>query len=255
MRIQTLLWAGVMLLAACGREEPAAEASIPPGQSWVRDEVTGISLTVPVEWSVKKDPALFDTYGFFLYAPTSEVGAARTGHARDAVAHLALAYRVRPSQLEERVQAKLAEYAEFHPVRTEVPLADGRMGIALSGLPGPQPYSVVYASDGERVYELGLWTDEPGLDARARTLLASIRFEAPSRSVESLGLPTAEQALHVPLPPEQAALSARAAAERREQALAAMARGELPVGRVETREVPVRSMQDSCGFTAPSNLY
>jgi hypothetical protein len=148
MKTRMMLWASAALLAACG-EEMAVD---PAAQTLVRDEVIGVSLPLPAQWSVMRDEVLFDTHGVFLHAPTSETGAAQTGHERDAVARIALAYKARPDQLEALVQAKMAEYQEFHPTRAEVTLADGRTGIAITGLPGTQPYSVVYTLDGERVW-------------------------------------------------------------------------------------------------------
>ena len=247
-----LLWAGAALLAGCGAETTAVDPAT-QRPAMVRDEVVGVSLPLPAEWSVMKDPVLFDTHGFFVYAPTSEQGEARTGHESDAVARIARAYKARPDQLEELVQAKLAQYQEFKPTRTEVTLADGRKGIALSGLPGTQPYSVVYTADGEHVYEIGLWSDTPGLDERGKKVLGAIRFQAPTKTVESLGLKTAQEAAYAEPPPDVKAASERAAAERKELALKAMLAGELPQGRQETWEVPVHAM--SCGFTAPSSLY
>jgi murein DD-endopeptidase MepM/ murein hydrolase activator NlpD len=252
MKTRMLLWASTALLAACGEETPAVD-SASQRDAMVQDEVVGVSLPLPAEWSVMKDPVLFDTHGFFVYAPTSEVGAAQTGHESDAVAHIALAYKSRPEQLEELVRAKMEQYREFNPTRIAVTLADGREGIAISGLPGTQPYSVVYTTDGERVYEIGLWSDEPGLDARGRKVLGNLRFQAPSKTVESLGLKPVREATYAELSPEEAAESERAAAERKALALRAMAMGELPQGRQETWEVPVHAM--SCGFTAPNSLY
>jgi len=55
-------------------------------------------------------------------------------------------------------------------------------GVAITGLPGTQPYSVVYVASGEQVCEIGLWTQTPGLDARAHVLLGSLRFTPPTRS-------------------------------------------------------------------------
>lgn len=244
MKTRMLLWASAALLAACG-EETAVD---PASQSMVNDDVVGLSLALPEKWSVRRDEVLFDTHGVFLDAPTSQVGAAQTGHERDAVARIALAYKARPDQLEELVRAKLAEYQEFNPARTEVTLADGRKGIAITGLPGTQPYSIVYAVDGERVYEIGLWSDTPGLDERAMRVLGGLRFQAPTKTVQSLGLKSAAESTYA----ELSADNQRAADERKALVMKAVLAGELPEQQ-ELAERPVRSM--SCGFTAPSSLY
>ena len=244
MKTRMLLWASAALLAACG-EETAVD---PASQSMVNDDVVGLSLALPEKWSVRRDEVLFDTHGVFLDAPTSQVGAAQTGHERDAVARIALAYKARPDQLEELVQAKLAEYQELNPTRTEVTLADGRKGIAITGLPGTQPYSIVYAVDGERVYEIGLWSDTPGLDERAMRVLGGLRFQAPTKTVQSLGLKSAAESTYA----ELSADNQRAADERKALVMKAVLAGELPEQQ-QLVERPVRSM--SCGFTAPSSLY
>jgi murein DD-endopeptidase MepM/ murein hydrolase activator NlpD len=246
MKTRMLLWASAALLAACGEETPAVD---PASQArMLQDEVVGVSLPLPVRWSVMRDEVLFDTHGIFLHAPTSEVGAAQTGHERDAVARIALAYKARPDQLEELVRTKMEQYQEVNPTRTEVTLADGRKGIAITGLPGTQPYSIVYTVDGERVYEIGLWSDEPGLDARAMQVLGGIRFQAPTKTVQSLGLKTAEESTYAELSPE----NERAAAERKALVMKAMLAGDLPQEQ-EFEDPPVREL--SCGFTAPSTLY
>jgi murein DD-endopeptidase MepM/ murein hydrolase activator NlpD len=253
MKTRVLLLSSALLLGACGEEPKAGEPAAAESRSTISDEVVGVALSMPRGWSVMRDPVLFDTHGFMVHAPASELGEARTGHESDAVARIALAYKAQPSQLEALVRTKMEQYREFNPTRTEVPLADGRKGIAISGLPGTQPYSIVYTVEGERVYEIGLWTEAPGLDARAKSVLGSIRFQAPTRTVESLGLKTAQEATFAELTPEQKAESERAAAERKARVLEAMAAGELPQGRQETWEAPVHAM--TCGFTAPSSLY
>ncbi|WNG57849.1 M23 family metallopeptidase [Archangium gephyra] len=244
MKTRMMLWASAALLAACG-EEMAVD---PASQTLVRDEVIGVSLPLPARWSVMRDEVLFDTHGVFLNAPTSDEGVAQTGHERDAVARIALAYKARPDQLEELVRTKMAEYQEFHPTRTEVTLADGRTGIAITGLPGTQPYSIVYTVDGERVYEIGLWSDEPGLDERAKQVLGGLRFQAPTKTVQSLGLKTAQESTYAELSAERE----QAAADRKALVMKAILAGDLPQQQ-RFEDPPVRAM--SCGFTAPSSLY
>jgi murein DD-endopeptidase MepM/ murein hydrolase activator NlpD len=247
MKTRILMLASAALLAACG-EEVATGAS--QSEPMIQDDVVGVSLPLRADWSIHKDPVLFDTHGFLVFAGERE---AQDGHDENAVARIALAYKATPSQLEELVQAKMAQYQEFHPTRSAVTLADGRKGIAITGLPGTKPYSVVYTADGERVYEIGLWSDKPGLDERAKSVLGSVHFQEPTRSVQSLGLKTAQEALYAEPPAEQQVVNALAAAERKKMAMEAMAQGTLPQGQQETWEVPVHAM--SCGFWAPGSLY
>lgn len=251
MRNQVLLLAGAALLVGCTEERVAtSHASLSDAAI---THVVGVSISLPPGWKAMTDPVLFDTYGAFLYPPATSDDPAHSGEEIHAVARIALAYKASASDVDELVRTKMEEYQEVQPTRTEVILADGRKGIVISGLPGTQPYSVVYTVDGERVYEIGLWTEEPGLDDRAWMLLDSIRFHAPTQSVESLGLTPADEALHVELPADVAAANARAAEERKALALEAMAKGDLPQGRQEFVDPPVRT--ESCGFTAPASLY
>jgi murein DD-endopeptidase MepM/ murein hydrolase activator NlpD len=213
----------------------------------VRDEAAGISVSVPGNWRVVKDPVLFNTYGFALFDPGSpSVG----GHERSPVARVALAYQARPEQLEALVTNLMSKYQELSPTRTEVLVGEGLRGIAVSGLPGTDPYSLVYVADGERVYRIGLWTQEPGLDDRARTLLASLRFEQPTRSVQSLGLEPVEKAMYAEPPPEQMELNRQAQVER--ALLTALEGGEPEEMELEKPDT-VSAL--ACEFGQPSGMF
>ena len=169
------------MLVACG---PPERTEAPEPQEVVTqrvsDDVAGVSIEVPSDWRVEKDPVLFNTYGFALFDPS---GPSVGGHERSPVARIALAYQVKPEQIEGLVQDLMSKYQEFSPTRTEVVVGQGLRGTAVSGLPGTDPYTLVYVADGDRVYRIGLWTMEPGLDSRARGVLASLRFEQPGRSL------------------------------------------------------------------------
>ncbi len=122
----------------------------------------------------------------------------------------------------------------------------------MSGLPGTDPYTLVYVAAGGRVYRIGLWTAEPGLDARARMLLATLRFEEPRRSVRSLGLEPVERAMRaLPSAPE---LARNAAASADRVAMAAAEGGEPPL---EAEPEPARtgSQAAACEFGQPSGLF
>ena len=178
--------------AACGGE-PAAQLPTGPEEQapvveqtrtqLVRDEVAGVSVTVPGDWRVQKDPVLFNTYGFALFDPS---GPSMGGHERSPVARVALAYQAQPGEIEALVKDLMSKYSEFPLMRSEVLVGQGLRGVAVSGLPGTDPYTLVYVADGDRVYRIGLWTEEPGLNPRAHALLASLRFEAPQKSIQSL---------------------------------------------------------------------
>ncbi|CAA9426794.1 MAG: hypothetical protein AVDCRST_MAG74-3393 [uncultured Pyrinomonadaceae bacterium] len=176
----------------------------------VTSDVVGASLEIPAGWLVEQDPFLFGTFGFVLFDPEGEkIG----GHARSPVMRVALAPQVKPGQIAGKIKDLMEKYKEFNLVRAEISVG-GLKGIALSGMPGTDPFSLVYIADGKRVYRIGLWTAEPGLDERAKDLLARLNFQKPTRSIASLKLVPAEKAMRAQPSAEQMAINNRAHAER-----------------------------------------
>ena len=229
----------VFSLSACVATAPGWPAPAEDEQLVIDGEV-GVALAIPATWQIKKDPVLFDTHGFLVFAPEPE-------HA-DAVARIALAYQASARDLDQAVATKLEQYAAVQPERRELTLADGRRAVAVIGLPGTHPYSVVYTSDGDRLYEIGLWShDDTALDARGQDLLRRIVFEAPTQRIEALHLVPAVQAVYGAPPSDLARQSANASALR-----AAYVRE--PHLHQEITTPPDRDPY-SCGFTAPSDLY
>ena len=194
-------------LAACqDAAAPDRAALEPSAQSAVAtrrlvDDVVGVAVDIPSAWRVEADPVLFNTYGFTLFDPA---GPQANSHERSPVARIARAYETTPAKVEGLVEDLMRKYEEFPLERTTVEVG-GRQGIAVSGLPGTDPYSLVYVVDGDRVYRIGLWSQAPGLDARARDLLRGLRFTAPKRSIASLDLvPVAVASRQLPSPAEMA---------------------------------------------------
>src|SRR4028118_1354268 len=192
-----LLLAGAITFTSSAAEPARASRSVDGTEriavQAVRDAVVGVSVTVPASWRVQPDPVLFNTHGFALFDPDS---AARSGsHERSPVARIALAYQAMPDQIEELVQNLMTRYAEFPLVRSAVRVG-GQPGIAVSGLPGTDPYTLIYVAIGERVYRIGMWTETEGLDERAHALLSRLEFSTPTRTVESLALAPVEQAMY-----------------------------------------------------------
>jgi murein DD-endopeptidase MepM/ murein hydrolase activator NlpD len=235
MRISPLL--SVALVSACsvGDQTPWSGQEL----QTVDDPVVGVSLRVPVDWAVEPDPALFETHGFLLHPPTAE-----------AAARIALAYDA--TDVEAVVAAKLEQYADVSPQRFEVMLADGVTGVAITGLPGTEPYSVVFAGDGTRVYEIGLWSEAAGIDERGHAVLGELRFRAPTETIESRNLVRADDALYA----EPSTTSLAASAKRRAafERAAAADPGLLRAATAEIDEAPLLRA-GGCGFTAPSSLY
>ena len=226
---------------ADGKERPALKV--------VRDEVVGVSLAVPARWRVQPDPVLFNTYGFALFDPDS---AARSGsHERSPVARIALAYQATPAQIEELVQGLMTKYAEFPLVRAEVRVG-GRSGVAVSGLPGTDPYTLIYVASGERVYRIGMWTESEGLDERARDLLGRIEFAEPARSVESLALTPVETAMYAKPSPEEMAVNEAAHAQRVADTRAEGGEPPVPAEPLDFVRQPVTNA--ACEFGQPWSL-
>jgi murein DD-endopeptidase MepM/ murein hydrolase activator NlpD len=253
-RIVPLVSCAAMVVACAGEPAPDVPAAgeAPPAAveelrtQLVRDNVVGVSLDVPATWQVHPDPVLFNTYGFALFDPSSPNTG---GHERSPVARIALAYEATPDQIEDRVRDLMSKYSEFSLTRSEVVVGPGLKGIAVSGLPGTDPYSLVYVASGDRVYRIGLWTMEPGLDARARGLLASLRFEEPTRSVQSLDLEPVEQAMRASPPPEQMAINLQAQRER--AVLTALEGGEPAM----LEMAPADFNTQACEYGQPSGLF
>ncbi|HEX2080581.1 MAG TPA: M23 family metallopeptidase [Longimicrobium sp.] len=247
MKRTPALLSALALLSACADLPSTSTAAIDtPATTTIRDDVAGVSVSIPREWRVVPDPVLFNTYGFTLFDPAGpDVG----GHDRSPVARVALAYEAEPEQIETLVAELMGRYREFPLVRSEVRVG-GRRGVAVSGLPGTDPYTLVYVADGERVYRIGVWTAEPGLDERARTLLAGLRFHAPRRPVHSLNLVPVREATYRTPPADQMAINAQLQAAR--VAMVAGQGGEPPM---EIAPPPANVTAQACEFGQPGGLF
>ncbi|WP_081604474.1 M23 family metallopeptidase [Nafulsella turpanensis] len=255
-----MLLIGASVLTSCDKPDelnpvqPAVEDE--QFSQLVSDDVTGVSLSIPSDWHVKPDPVLFEKkYGFFLYAINTEQEVAESGHPEDPIAHVSMHYKAELNQLEALVNEKMQQYRDFNPTKKEILLGNGHKGVVIAGLPGTKPYSVVFTASGKNIYELGFWSETAGLDERADIILENIRLETPARSVASLELRPAAEALFKTPPAEVKVRNEIAVAERKALAMRAVEAGELRVGPYEVREKPELARQNSCGFTAPSTLY
>jgi hypothetical protein len=246
-----LLLGALALLAACADGPTTPDRAAPPSgpTRTVSDDAVGASIDVPADWRVHSDAVLFNTYGFVLFDPA---GPKMGGHERSPVMRVALAYGARPADVEGLVAKLMERNAPLSPVRSEVEVG-GERGIAVSGLPGTDPYSLVYVTTGERVYRIGVWTAERGLDDRARGLLAGLRLREPTREVRSLGLMPVEQAIRAEPPPEQAALN-RAAREDRVRLVAAEGGDDTPRFSAEPSAPQQVTTAAACAYTQPSDL-
>ena len=246
----------LLLLPACivGTDSTidVPEDPVGPDQQRIAHDTTGVSFVAPMTWKTVPDPVLFETtHGFFVR--TNEVDP----HAH-ALARIALAYRAEPDELEALVAKKLEQYPGSE--RIDLTLPGDRRAIAVTNLPGTDPYTAVFTVDGDRVYEIGLWAEKAGLDEAGTQLLHSLRFDPPRKSITELNLVNANESLRGGPPPEIA--EASAAAIQRRGMMARVAAEQDPAFRAAIRtEVvdPPRptgvTAADGCGFTAPASLY
>jgi hypothetical protein len=158
-------------------------------------EVVGASIAHPAGWTVERERYTFDgTYGFTLWRP--EPGSSHD-HGGIPAVRVALADEMRPSQIEDEVGETIAYYeGENLEVGRETVSAgeEGHEGVAVGPIPGSTPATRVYVPIAGRVYQIDVYSEAPGeegLDADDRALLRTLRFEKPSRPVDSLGLPRA----------------------------------------------------------------
>jgi hypothetical protein len=151
-------------------------------------EAVGASIAYPAEWLVEREPYTYEeSYGFTLWKPNS--GASHDHRGTPAV-RVALAYGLRPEQIEGTVSEKLAAYPDLPLTREEVSVAEkGYRGVAVGPIPGSTPSTEVYVPVNGRVYRINVYGEE--LDADGKELLSALHFYPPSRSVRSLGLPEA----------------------------------------------------------------
>jgi hypothetical protein len=165
----------------------ALELSTGPTER-TKDEVVGASISHPTKWFVEREPYIYDqTYGFTLWRPLS--GAPHDHRGTPAV-RIALAYDLRPGQIEAIIHEKLSAYPNLHITREEVSVAkEGHKGVAIGPIPGSTPSTEVYVPVNGRVYQINVYGGTLGADAKE--LLSTLRFEPPSRPVTSLGLPDA----------------------------------------------------------------
>lgn len=247
MRMRTVLLASFTLMTACADEPSAPETGTVPAQGTqqIADDVVGVSLTIPAGWAVSRDAVLFDdSYGFLISGEDSDLSVDGP-HDRAPIARIARVHDAGAGGIEALVQAQLDGHPDLALSRVEVDVGGGLKGVAVTGLPGTQPYSVVYVASGGHVYELGLWTDAPGLDARAHSLLGSLRFSPPARSPQSLGLKGEKESLYWEPTGEMLEQSLAARAQRMAQALE-----DVKLVQAEP-EVQAASAELACGILAP----
>src|SRR5918994_343746 len=189
-----------MGLSTTGASVGAEQATEPPRTERTADGVVGASISHPEAWAVEREDYTFDkTHGFTLW----RTGDAAADHGGTPAVRIALAYDLKPGQIDDRVRETVKDYPDLSLKCRVVDVARKWSGVAVGPVPGSTPFTEIYVPVEGRVYKINVYSEglgEEGLDAEDRALLASLRFVEPSRPVLSLDLPAANspEALYAP---------------------------------------------------------
>jgi hypothetical protein len=186
----TILAAIVLAIIAVGStsREAAGEAG---SLRRTGDAAVGASISHPAGWHAEHERFTYDgTYGYTLWQPES---GATEKHGGTPAVRVARAYDVEPGEIDERVRERLSAYPGLALERREVPVGDqGLKGVAVGPIPGSTPSVEVYVEDEGLVYQINLYGED--LDREDEGLLSSLRFDGPSRSIDSLKLKDGKKA-------------------------------------------------------------
>jgi hypothetical protein len=190
----------VLGLLTTGATVGAEQATGSPRMERTAEGVVGASISHPEGWVLEREAYTFDkTYGFTLWRQ----GDAAANHGGTPAVRVALAYDLKPGQIDDRVRQTIEDYPDLSLKRQEVGVARGRAGVAVGPVPGSTPFTAVYLPVEGRVYKINIYSERPseeGIGAEDRALLSSLRFAPPSQPVASLDLPAANsaEALYAP---------------------------------------------------------
>ena len=149
--------------------------------------VLGVRLTYSDSFQISEPQYLFPEYGFTV---------------SDAEKQLVLSvdwlYQSAPDQLPALVKQVRESFPDM-PIEQSDLQVDGHAAIALSNIPGIVLNTWIYVVADGRLYRL-IYGHEK-LDALGETLLHDLHFVPPTKSLESLGLITSEDALRLTPPP------------------------------------------------------
>lgn len=206
MRNNILGFAVLLSLAVMGGAGTGARAQEPSeAVQKTGDAAVGAEIVHPASWNVEREPFTYgDTYGYTLWYPDTE---AAHDHGGQPALRVALAYDLRPEDIDGEAEEVLDSHPGLSLERGSVDVARLHRGVSVGPIPGSTPYTAVYVPVNGRVYKINVYADdpeEPGLDAPSRELLSDVRFEAPTRSVGARDLPDAssQEALRVPEDPD-----------------------------------------------------
>ena len=209
----------VVLLAVCmaiviGAEIPGSSAEndrtgmgvAARAMQLTGDAAVGASIVHPEQLVVQRERYTYDgTYGYTLWKPNPEGEEnAEGGYPQ---VRVALAYDLKPGQIEARIRERIAQHPGVKMERQTVRVGERNIrGLAVGPIPGSTPSTEVYVAEKGRVYQINAYGEELGV--KGKELLSGLRLEKPSRSVASLELKDGKkaenfQAKDVPLPSKE----------------------------------------------------
>lgn len=145
-----------------------------------QNPVMGVVLSYPAADRVVEDQRLFSSYGFWVVDAE-----------RNDLFGMDWLYQASPQQIDAIVQQAIkgpnAGGLNIQPTAIEI---RGHPATALYGMPGIHLNTQIYIAINGRLYHLLYEQDH--LDELGWRLLNSISFNPPTKSLESLNLPTAE---------------------------------------------------------------
>ena len=115
-----LLVVTVMGLSTMGASVGAEQATEPPRTERTADGVVGASISHPEAWAVEREDYTFDkTHGFTLW----RTGDAAADHGGTPAVRIALAYDLKPGQIDDRVRETVKDYPDLSLKRRFVDVA------------------------------------------------------------------------------------------------------------------------------------
>ena len=193
-RVLLVVFGLIAILTTTAQGEGVArQDASPPEVQRTEVDVVGASIAHPAGWTVERGRFTFDgTFGYTLWRP--EQAASRDDGGVPAV-RVARDEKLEPSQVGDEIEETLSYYGrQGLDVGRETVDVGGHEGVAFGPIPGSTPATRVYATVNGRVYRIDVYSEAPGeegLDADDRGLLRTLRFQRPTRSVASLGIPPA----------------------------------------------------------------
>ena len=255
MRTKVLLLLAVCMAVVIGAELPGS--SLQGGRdrsaaSVKREAMSEIGASIRHSRELVVDREEYthdDTYGYTLWNPST---AAALDHGGTPVVRVAVAYNLKPKEIDRAVKERVDEFPEL-PTKVDTVRVgeEGREGVAISTVPGSTPSIEVYVPVDRKVYRINLYREK--LDEEGKKLLSGVKFSSPNKPVASFeGLPDASDP-----DTSRAPASLERGAQRIERQQRDAAEPPMRSSRVEPLRVPSyaeRRIAEGC-WRAASGLF